>query len=292
MTCGPGDGADDLRLHAEVAERLEQAGGDLLLTGGVGADLLGTRARQQARLRQAPLEARVVGDRRAVATLGCQLRRVWRVATLRRLGQRLGELAILVRRVQFRADADLVEIRRVDRRRLDVGRADDQLAVLGLRWHQALGLAPCRGGCRPTCSCSSRYANAAVADRRRERAAGEQDDAGEREEDGEDVGAGRADQARGRPQLRLAEDAAVRPEVAPPTRSRARGPLPASASALAAKSRIAPARNGLTVGISGRISRTTPAPASATGMPSRASPISQARPLASESPTRPPSQCA
>jgi hypothetical protein len=34
--CGPGDRADDLRLHAEVAERLDEVLGRLGLAGGVG----------------------------------------------------------------------------------------------------------------------------------------------------------------------------------------------------------------------------------------------------------------
>ena len=42
-----GDGADHLRLHAEVPERLDQARRDALLPGGVRARLLAGRARQQ-----------------------------------------------------------------------------------------------------------------------------------------------------------------------------------------------------------------------------------------------------
>ena len=42
--------------HAEVAERLDEAGGGLLLAGGVGLDLLGGRALEDAGVGQAELD--------------------------------------------------------------------------------------------------------------------------------------------------------------------------------------------------------------------------------------------
>ena len=54
-----GDRADDLGLDAEMAERLDEARGGLLLAGGVGADLLGRRALEDARLGEGEV---VVGD--------------------------------------------------------------------------------------------------------------------------------------------------------------------------------------------------------------------------------------
>ena len=63
--CGPATVPITLRLDAEVPERLDQAGRDPLLAGGVRARLLGARARQQAAgVGQPPDEVGVVGDRR------------------------------------------------------------------------------------------------------------------------------------------------------------------------------------------------------------------------------------
>ena len=69
-----GDGADHLRLHAEVPERLDQAARGLRLPGRVGARLLAGRARQQlARVGHVPDEVGVVGDDVAQAALRRQL---------------------------------------------------------------------------------------------------------------------------------------------------------------------------------------------------------------------------
>ena len=71
----PGDRADHLRLHAEVAQRLHQARRGALLPGGVRAGLLAGRARQQlAGVRQLPHEVGVVGRRVAQPALRRQRR--------------------------------------------------------------------------------------------------------------------------------------------------------------------------------------------------------------------------
>ena len=59
------------------------------------------------------------------------------------------------------------------------------------------------------------------------------------------------------------------------TRSRAPPPARRMPSVAAPKSRIAPERNGLSVGSAGRSTRSAPPPATATGTPNRASPTSQ-----------------
>ena len=69
----PGDATDHLGLDPEVAERLDQGLGDLLLSGGVGLRGLAGRAGQEARRRDPPFEVRVVGDRAAVAALRRQI---------------------------------------------------------------------------------------------------------------------------------------------------------------------------------------------------------------------------
>ncbi len=73
---GPGDAADHLGLDAEVAERLDQRGRDLLLAGGVGLGGLAGRADEEAGRGHAPVELGIVGDRGAVAALGGQVLRV------------------------------------------------------------------------------------------------------------------------------------------------------------------------------------------------------------------------
>ena len=68
-----GHASDHLGLDPEMAERLDERLGDLLLSGGVGLRGLPGRARQEARGRDPPLEVRVVGDRAAVAALRRQI---------------------------------------------------------------------------------------------------------------------------------------------------------------------------------------------------------------------------
>ncbi len=148
-----GDGADDLRLDAEVPERLDQARRGLLLAGGVRARLLGGRALEQRDARQLPVELGIVGDRAAQAPLRRQVGRAGRARLHARddvLGvgfearerQRLvgagasevGPGRLLVgfrRRVRGRRLAVEVGVARraVQRRRLDVRGGDDDLAV-------------------------------------------------------------------------------------------------------------------------------------------------------------------
>ena len=69
----PGDHPDDLGLHAEVAERLDQLGRGLLLPGRVGPVRVDRRAGQEARVGDRPDELRRVGDRGAVAAAGREL---------------------------------------------------------------------------------------------------------------------------------------------------------------------------------------------------------------------------
>ena len=101
----------------------------------------------------------------------------------------------------------------LDRGRLDVRRAHDQLAIGGLGRRDRLGR---RAGAAAPCSAAAarrrRIAREAPPPARIAAASEpprEQQHAGEREEDGEDLRAGRAEQPRGGPQLGLAEDAAV-----------------------------------------------------------------------------------
>ena len=69
-----GDGADHLRLDAEVPERLDQARRGLLLAGGVRARLLAGRARQQLLASgSSQTKLGVVGDRVAQPALRRQL---------------------------------------------------------------------------------------------------------------------------------------------------------------------------------------------------------------------------
>ena len=71
----PGDAADDLRLDAEVAERLDQRLGDLVLVGGVRALALAGLA-QQLRVGQPVAAALGLGHAGAPRTLGGQQRGV------------------------------------------------------------------------------------------------------------------------------------------------------------------------------------------------------------------------
>ncbi len=70
-----GDAADDLRLDAEVAERLDQRLGDLVLVGGVGALALAGLA-QQLRVGQPVAAALGLGHPGAPRSLGSQQRGV------------------------------------------------------------------------------------------------------------------------------------------------------------------------------------------------------------------------
>ena len=75
--CGPVDLADDLRVDAEVPERLDQRARDLLLPGGVGLGRLAGGALEEARRSgTCQTKSRVVGDRGAVAALRREVVRV------------------------------------------------------------------------------------------------------------------------------------------------------------------------------------------------------------------------
>ena len=68
---GTGDASDHFCFYAEVPQRLEQAGRDLGLAGGVGAQLLIRRAHEHlGRVRKLPGEARIAGDRLAQPAAG------------------------------------------------------------------------------------------------------------------------------------------------------------------------------------------------------------------------------
>ena len=192
-----GGRADDLRLDPEVPERLEQPRRDALLAGRVGAHLLGGRTRQHAAPRQPPLEVRIVGDRRAEATLRGQLLG---------LGQRqlLGRLVVheanvlLIGLVELELAGEIGERNGFDRGRLDVRRAHDELAVGRLGRRDAAD-DRARGRPGPTGPRRARKARAPGPHRRAERTARDQEDAGQREEPCEDLRPGRPDQAGGRP---------------------------------------------------------------------------------------------
>ena len=70
-----GDHADHARLDAEVPERLDELGGDLLLPDRVGAVGVGGRAGEEARIRDGPDEVGRVGDRAAQPALGREVLR-------------------------------------------------------------------------------------------------------------------------------------------------------------------------------------------------------------------------
>ena len=120
-----GDGADELRLDAEVSERLDQLGGDLVLGGGVGGLRLVVRTLQQLRIRH-PVDETV--------GLGDAGRRVVEIDVGDRFGQRVGlglgldqlDFGGLERFGLFFGGGFIVD-RPIERRRLDVGGANDGL---------------------------------------------------------------------------------------------------------------------------------------------------------------------
>ena len=279
-----------------MPERLEQAGGDALLAGRVRPHLLGAGARQQGGFGETPLEARVIGDGGAEAPLRGQLAGSTCATGLSAAGSiRSGagphDLGAPRSRVPPR-DRRQLDLGQLDRRRFDVCRAHDELAILGLGRNHPPRRArlPARGDGRAPAirtRLTAAAANPPVSASRR-RAGSPQRAQGRRR-----GCARRSFRSRraGGPDLALAQHAAVALEVGE-DQKRWPGPLPASASTLAANSSSAPERTPLTLDSAGRNTNSTPLPARATGTPSRAPPISHASAVASQSPMRPPSQWA
>ncbi len=165
--CGPATIPTTFALDAEVAERLDERGGGLLLAGGVGLRLVGGRALEEAAGRDLPDERRVVGDARAVAALRREVGRIdvadgdaGLVGLLQLqlldipcvvlagghlVGLRVRRQVGIERRL---LDDDLgrlvaeqvgVALRAVERGCLDVRRAHDEPVGIGLRRRQPLG---------------------------------------------------------------------------------------------------------------------------------------------------------
>ena len=225
-----GHSADHLGLDRRSAERLDQRFRHLLLAGGVGLGGVACRADQEPRRGHAPLELGVVGDRRAVAALGGEVLRVHDGAGSSRLvlverprpsSSGCGELGMSGLRPTA-LGFGVVDIR------FGLGdlgeRFGDEVAGSGsasssLRQRPARGR---RGGAadgRPRMAVSSsverRTARARCvaggADDAGQRRPGHQDQPGDEQEHGEDVGARRS-------------TADARPPTAPPGRRRRRGP--------------------------------------------------------------------
>ena len=298
------DHPDHARLDVEVPERLDQLRGDLLLPGGVGPRGLLGRARELGRVRELPDEVGRVGDLAAVAALGRELsgstgsdgprvtpsssstgssarrsssgtaRAPARAAPARarragsppyRSGKRSSPDQKLVR------PRGLLLGRPLGLGRLELGRLAEDLGPLDAHARGALERLQVD---RPRAGAACRRAADLARgrgdgvrrglDHARDRRAGQQQDAREEQEDGEDV---RADRARERghdPGEGLPRHAAagLDPRRVPPVRPRAARaePVPADRPSVAAtNTQIAPERNGRTAGRTGRSIRIAPA---------------------------------
>ena len=124
-----GDTADHLCLDPEVTERLDQRGGHLLLTRGIGLGCLSGRPDEETRPGHVPLEVRVVGDVGAVAPLGSEVLRI-DLRLLLFVSRHWKSSGIPPRWAEFRNVLVIDDLG--DRRRLDVSGADDELRGIGL----------------------------------------------------------------------------------------------------------------------------------------------------------------
>ena len=268
--CGPVDRADHLRLDAEVAERLEQPGRDALLAGGVGPHLLGARARQQRSASAAASGSRDRRSRRrgsgpaASAAPDRALRR-------RRRRRRGRDVGLGSRRLLRSA------------RVVELGRPRSAAPRRGSRARSARGprarAASARSGARRCFACAPPPGGACDRARERARRRARISAASEPPESRTTPASARKTARMCAPVVPIRREAAhssAWPTTPPWARKYAddqkpcAGPLPASASALAAaNSSSAPARNGRSVGQHRAHPRAArPPPASATGTPS------------------------
>ena len=318
-----GDRADDLRLDAEVPERLEQAGA----ATAPGRRCPGAPARRSSasagwRRRQPPDEVRVVGDRRrgsgpaASARCRASARASARGSSPRRPRSRrsapsaveLGAVSEPRRqlgRVRSIAGASTWVARTISSSGSGSGGSSSGLrrrrVALG-RLGAARRSARARARARRRRSHAARVASSSRRPRcaaRRERAAGEQDDAGER----------RKTARMSAPTLlhELVRDAYSAWPTTPPWRSGSRRPdaprrgaraaaeperAGRSASTTAANRQIAPARSGAVAGSAGAAGARRRRRRARPGRPPAPRRCVQPSASASPSPTRPPSQCA